>query len=159
MDDASFEDGAYADRPLRIAAAAEDDLQVVSALMQDAVGTVREISWMPRRRRFVVLVNRFRWEDQEAAGRQKRPSERVRCALVVDGALKVRGRGIDPRDPETVFSMLAIAFEPGEDAAGTLTLQLAGDGDLALDVECIDLRLVDLTKSWVAKGAPSHELE
>ena len=159
MNDASFEDGAYADRPLRIAAQSEDDLQVLSTLMQDAVGTVREISWMPKRRRLVLLVNRFRWEDREVAERQGRSSERVRCALVADGVLKVRGRGIDPSDPETVFSLLAIAFDPGEDGAGSLVLQLAGDGDLALEVECIDMRLVDLTKPWEAKAAPSHDLE
>ena len=159
MSDASFEDGAYAERPLRIAGQTEDDLNVISALLQDAVGTVREISWMPKRRRLIVLVNRFRWEDHEAAGRERRPAERVRCALVADGVLRVRGRGIDPRDPETVFSLLAIRFEAGDDGAGTLVLQLAGDGDVALGVECIDVRLVDLTKPWEAKGAPSHDLE
>ena len=159
MEDATFEDGAFAVRPLRIAVETAEDLQVASALIQDAVGLVREISWMPRRRRLVLLVNRLRRENESAPGPQGKNVERVRCALVFDSVLGVKGRGIDPRDPETVFSLLAIGFKPGEDAGGEVLLQLAGDGDLALKAECIDMRLIDLTRPWQAGAEPDHQLD
>ena len=161
MSDATFEDGGYADRPLRLAVETPDDLTVVSALIQDAVGLTGEISWMPKRRRFVALVNRFRWEDRQAATRQGRGFERVRSALVVDGVRRVQAMGLDPKEPETVYSLLSAGFSAGEPPAGTITLILAGDGELALEVEGLDLRLIDLTKPWAAPSgsAPDHDPE
>lgn len=156
MTDASFQDGKDADRPLRLAAESADDLGVASSLVQDAVGVTRDVSWMPGRRRLAVLINRFRWEDQEAAKRDGRPFERVRSALVFDDVIRVQSQGLPPDDGETVFSVLAIAFEPGEDGAGRIELTLAGDGALAMDVECINMRLADLTKPWETGNMPDH---
>src|SRR5690606_6751286 len=106
-EDARFED---AERPLRLRAESEEDLAVVSALVQDAVTEVGEAAWLPRRRRFTLLVNRFRWEDAPAARAQGRPFERVRSLLVVDGALRVRAQGLDPEAPDTVIALLSLGF-------------------------------------------------
>lgn len=160
MEDARFEDGAIADRPLRLGANSPEDLGVISALLQDSVGKAGEISWMPRRRRFAILLNRFRWEDKPAAELQRRSYERVRAALLIDSVLAVKTRGLDPRDKEVTYSLLRIEFEPAEDGVGRLILVLAGDGDIALDVECVDVRLSDLTKPWESKAqAPDHGLD
>ena len=160
MADARFEDAAFADRPLRLALETPEDIPVASALVQDAVGLSGEITWMPRRRRLVLLINRFRWEDREDAERAGRAYERVRSALIFDSVLFVRASGLDPRDKDTVYSVLQIAFTPGEDGAGTIELALAGDGALAVEVECIDARLIDLTKPWEARaGAPEHDID
>lgn len=156
MTDARFEDGVYTDRPLRLGAETAEDLQVISSLVQDAVGTTGEISWMPRRRRLVMLVNRFRQEDREAAEREARTFERVRAALVFDDVRAVKSQGLPVQDPDTVYAVLALAFEAGEDGAGQLQLMLAGDGMLALDVECINMQLADLTRPWETARAPDH---
>lgn len=156
MTDARFEDGTYTDRPLRLEAETAEDLQVISSLVQDAVGTTGEISWMPRRRRLVMLVNRFRHEDKEAAGQEGRNFERVRTALMFDDVLGVKSQGLPVKDADTVYSVLALAFDPGEDGAGQIQLTLAGDGMLALDVECLNLRLADLTRPWETAKAPDH---
>lgn len=155
-EDARFEDGD--ERPLRLRAETEADLPVLSALLQDGVVQTSDIAWARRHRRFALLVNRFRWEDAEAARREGRPFERVRALLAVDGALAVRASGIDPADRELVVSILDIAFAPGEDGAGTLTLTLAGDGAIAIDVECLDLSLADVTRPYEAPSGrePSH---
>ena len=158
-DDARFEDAVFSDQPLRLAVETAEDLEVASALVQDAIGRVGEISWMPRRRRIAMLVNRFRWEDRDAASRQSREFERVRAAIVFDGVLTVRTNGLDPADKETIYAILRIGFEPGEEPGGTVTLDLAGDGALALDVECLDARIVDLSRPWAARGVPDHELD
>ncbi len=160
MEDARFEDGVPAsDQPLRLAVESVEDLNVASALLQDAVGTAGEISWMPRRRRLAMLVNRFRWEDHDTAAKQRRPFERVRTAILINSVMGVKTRGLDPSDKETLYALLNLEFEPGEDGAGRLILHLAGDGDLALEVECLDMRLSDTSKPWIAKaGAPDHKL-
>ncbi|MEM7743208.1 MAG: DUF2948 family protein [Pseudomonadota bacterium] len=157
MNDARYEDAVFSDRPLRIAATDPDDISVISALIQDAVGLAGEVAWLRRRRRVVLLVNRFRWEDHEVAARQGRAFERVRTALVFDDVLAMRSLGLDPADKDTVYALLSLTFEPGEDGTGRVVMTLAGDGELALEVEALDARLIDLTRPWVAQGAPSHD--
>jgi hypothetical protein len=153
-EDARFEDGA--ERPLRLRAETPEDLEVMSALLQDAVAQTAEIAWSRKHRRFTLLVSRFRWEDAPAAERQGRPFERVRAILAVDGVLRARTSGVDPQDRDLVLELLALAFEPGEDGTGALRLIFAGDGEIALDVECLDARLVDVTRPHVARSRPSH---
>ncbi len=163
-DDAGFEDARFSDgaeRPLRLRAEAAEDLEVISALVQDAVAQTSEISWAPRQRRFALLLNRFRWEDAPAATRQRRPFERVQAVLSVESVLRARGGGLDPRDRDLVLDVLALVFEPGADGAGTLRIVLAGDGEIELEVECLDLSLTDVTRPYeaVSAGAPSHDTD
>jgi len=157
--DARFEDTHASDRPLRLKAEGDDDLRVLSALLQDAVGQVAEIAWVPKRRRLVLFVNRFRWEDRARAEREGRGFERVKTAIAVEDVTRVRARGLDPKDKETVFSLLAIGFDKGEDCAGTLRIILAGDGEIAADVECLNICLADMTRPWLANSAnaPCHD--
>ncbi|MEO1318247.1 MAG: DUF2948 family protein, partial [Pseudomonadota bacterium] len=80
-EDARFEEAPVTDRPLRLRAESAEDLQIISSLVQDAVARASDVAWMRRKRRLVLLINRFRWEDAEAAEREGRPFERVRSAL------------------------------------------------------------------------------
>lgn len=156
--DARFEDAPLSSKPLRLRAEGVDDLAVISSLLQDAVGKATDIAWMPKKRRLVVLVNRFRWEDISDAGQASRGFERVRSAVTLESVLKVRARGIVPADKDQVYELLAMMFEPIEGCAGTLTLMLAGNAEISVEVECLDLALADLTQPWAAKAgkAPKH---
>ncbi|MBP7000406.1 DUF2948 family protein [Amaricoccus sp.] len=155
--DARFEDGA--ELPLRLAAASAEDLAVLSALVQDAVAAVSDVAWTPKRRRLTLLLRRFRWEDAPAAERQGRPFERVQSILTIGSALKTRSSGVDPADRDTAVSVLSIGFEPGEDGAGVLRVILAGDGEIAVEVECLDVTLVDVSQPYLASAPrpPSHD--
>lgn len=156
MTDARFEDGA--EQPLRLRAETAEDLAVISALVQDAVAEVKDAAWTPKRRRFAVLLTRFRWEDAEAARRQGRPFERVRSLLTIENGLTARASGLDPRDGEQIVSLLALGWTPGEDGTGVLTMTLAGDGEVAIGVEALEVTLTDVTRPHlaVAKTAPAH---
>jgi len=161
MADARFEDVGFSDAPLRLKMEDADDLPVVSALVQDAVGLAGEITWMPRRRRAVLMLNRFRWEDKVDAEQAGRPFERVRAALVFDSVLSLRASGLNPAEKDTIYAVLNLNWTPGEDAAGLLEIALAGDGALSLQVECLEGQLVDLTRPWEAKSdkVPDHKLD
>jgi hypothetical protein len=157
MTDAKFEDGGEA--PLRLVAQDAEDLKVIAALLQDAVLPVTELKYDARRRRFAALLNRFRWEDRVEAERVGRAYERVRSLLVVEDVRKVQSFGFDRGEKDLVLSLLSMSFEPGEDGTGRLTLTLAGDGAVALDVEALDLRLDDVTRPYRAPSGkvPHHE--
>ena len=156
MTDARFEDGG--EGPLRLVAQDAEDLKIISALVQDAVLPVTELKYDAKRRRFAVMLNRFRWEDRAAAERAGRGYERVQAALLFRGVLALRAQGVDPRARDLVLSLLAIAFEPGSDGGGRVLLTLAGDGALALEVEALDVTLADVTRPYLAPSGrvPQH---
>ena len=155
-EDARFEDGGEA--PLRLMALEPDDLPVISALVQDSVFPATEMVWDRSRRRFAILLNRFRWEDKPAAERRGRDFERVQSVLAIEDAMTVKTQGIDRAEKDTVLSLLALGFTPGDDGAGVIELTLAGDGAIAIDVEALEVTLRDVTRPYVApsRKAPGH---
>lgn len=155
--DATFEEGG--ERPLRLKALDAEDLAVIAALCQDAVFPATEMVWRPRERRFAVLMNRFRWEDCERAARRGRAVERVQSVLVVEDVAAVRSQGVPRKDADTVLSLLDIKFAAGPDGTGTLTLVLAGDGAVALEVEALEVVLRDVTRPYRAPSGqvPHHD--
>lgn len=157
MTDAKFEDGGEA--PLRLVAQDAEDLKVISTLIQDAVLPVTELKYDTKRRRFALLLNRFRWEDRVEAEAVGRAYERVRSVLVVEDVRKVQSFGFDRAERELVLSVLSMEFEEGEDGTGRLTLTLAGDGAIALDVEALEVRLDDVTRPYRAPSGkvPHHD--
>lgn len=156
-EDARFEDSREA--PLNLGALDAEDLQVVSALVQDAVFPVTEMTWRGKERRFAILLNRFRWEDRENAEKRRRDVERVQSLLVVENVVSVASQGVDRSDKDMILSALALEFEAGPDGNGAVTLTLAGDGAIRLSVEALEVSLKDVTRPYVApsKQVPDHE--
>jgi len=150
MTDATFEDGAEA--PLRLIARDAAGLEVISALLQDAVFPITEMQFVPGRRRFALMVNRLRREAAAGA------VERVQSLLVFDDVGAVRSQGIDRTDRDTVLSLLTVRFDGPEDGAGQVLLTLAGDGAIALTVEALDVTLRDVTQPYLApsRKVPDH---
>jgi hypothetical protein len=150
-EDARFEDGA--EGPVALRALDGDDLPVIAALVQDAVFPSAEMTWDRARRRFAILLNRFRWE-RGAGG----PPERVRSVLVVEDVVRVSSQGVARGEADLVLSLLTLEWTPGEDGTGRLTLVLAGDGAIAVEVETLEVTLKDVTKPYVAPSGkvPDH---
>jgi hypothetical protein len=136
--------------------AAEDaaDLEVISARLQDAVAQMKDLVYLPKKRRFAAVFNRFQWEADEKKG-----DLRVQSGLHFDGVLSVKSQNLKLGAPEAVVSLLAIRFSPkgGEDPGGVIELVFAGGGALKLDVEVLDAGLTDLAGPWAALGRPEHE--
>lgn len=156
MSDASFHDADPG--PLALIAQDADDLLVVSALLQDAILTGADITYDTQKRYLALLVNRFRWEDAEQARRESRPYERVRAVLMISDVMRVQSDGIARGDKDLVLELLSITWQPEQDGAGRILLQFSGDGSLALDVECLNLDLRDVTQPYLAPSgkAPHH---
>lgn len=154
--DATFEEGS--EQPLRLMAVDPDDLSVISALVQDAVLPATEMGWRPSDRRFAMLINRFRWEDRDHATQQQRGYERVQSLLVFDSVSRVAYSGIDPKDKDQILSVLSLEFEQADAPSGVVTVNLAGDGALALTVECVEVLIKDVTRPYLAPSGsePRH---
>ncbi len=135
--------------PLRLVAFDQQDLEPISAALQDAVALLGDFEFDRRNKRFTIAFNRFQWE----AGRRNR---RVRTGLQLGSVLAARSRNIRQGAEDAVVNLLTIRFEPAEAPAGEVVLVFSGGGELRLDVECLDVVMADLSGSWRAAGRPRH---
>lgn len=151
VEDARFEDAHEA--PLALRAFTNDDLQVLSSLVQDAIFPATEIAFDRRRRRFALLLNRFRWENVVNGS-----PERVQSVLAFEDVASVASQGFDRAQADLVLCVLAIEFAAGEDGTGHVELLLAGDGGIRLQVEALEATLRDVTRPYVAPSGrvPDH---
>lgn len=138
---------------LQLLAEDAEDLKVISAALQDAVGAIGDIRYEKSSRRLTIAFNRFRWEAGAAKG-----GERVRAALQLGGVLDLKALKLRRDAPKAVVSLLAVGFEPGEAPGGTVVFSFAGGGELRASVECVDAVLADLTRPWSTRNRPAHNL-
>ncbi|KCZ52609.1 hypothetical protein HY29_04840 [Hyphomonas beringensis] len=142
-------------KPLRLLAESVEDLEVISAAIQDSVVKAENLNYESRHRRFTLELNRYRWEGQ---GKRAKEGERVRSLLAFDGVLGVKTRAVNKADPEMILSLLQVTFTPSQEPpGGTVTLLFAGDGEIALDVEVLDATLLDSDYVWPTRHLPNHE--
>jgi hypothetical protein len=135
--------------PLRLLAQDADDLEIISAAMQDAVAKVGDITYEAKARLLTIAFNRYCWE---ADGR-----ERVRSALQLGGVMRVQTRRIRRGARDAVVEVLAVTFDEGEAPGGRVTISCAGGGDLRAEVECIDAVLADMSEPWPTPRTPGHK--
>jgi hypothetical protein len=148
--------------PLRLRAEDAEDVTVLAACLQDATLRAADMAFQPKQRRFAMVLNRFRWEDEnrvDARGKLVRalPHARVPAGLHFDGVLKVQSSGIE-RGDATPLELLSIVAEPsGEAPAAVLTLVFAGGGAVRLEVECVDVQMQDLGNPYPVRRVPKHK--
>ncbi len=140
---------------LKLIALDEVDLQVISSHLQDAVVRVGDMAYLPSRKRFAALLNRFEWE-RIAGGNGRKDYRRRRTALRFERVLEAKHKGIRPATEHKVLSLLAIVFEPDEPPSGFVTLTFSGDASIRLKVECIEAELTDLGPAWRTRSKPEH---
>jgi DUF2948 family protein len=134
----------------------EEDLEIVSTHLQDAVVKVSDVLWRPRESRLVVALNRFDWESAQAAKPEYR---RRRSALRFERVLSCKGRDMTPASMNGVLNLLAVEFSETDGPSGVVTLTFSGRAALRLDVECLEAELADLGPSWTTAVCPAHSVE
>lgn len=156
--------------PLKLRAEDEEDYGVVSACLQDALVPVGEMQYLSDETAFVLVANRFRWENcSEAFDSPPAPQqgevpdamfvacqayERVNCALRIDGVVHVKRRGFEPKDRARMLEILQIKAAPG-----AVELLFAGDAAIRLEGEGLVCRLQDMGEPWPTLWRPRHASE
>ena len=155
-------------QPIRLMAKDAADLAVIAACLQDALVPLAEMRFLKEENRFVMLVNRFRWEQggeppkseikgdanfaDAAAGNQ-----RINSGLCIDGVAAVRSRGID-RDKQAKFLSLMTLGLASADQGGSsmLNLVFAGGGVIQLEIAATRVFLQDFGEAWPTQWRPDH---
>lgn len=142
---------------LKLVALDRDDIEVVSAHVQDAVVRVGDILWQPHGHRFVVPLDRFDWMSIVDARPEQRPQyRRCRTALRFERVLTCKCRHLDQTNRDAQLYLLAVEFCEHEAPGGTVTLTFSGGGVIRLEVECLEAELADLGEIFVADCCPNH---
>jgi hypothetical protein len=139
--------------PLKFVVLDEEDLEVASAHLQDAVVKVSDVLWRPQEKRVVVALNRFDWEGAQSADPEYR---RRRTALRFERVLSCKCRQVDPASKDAVLNLLAVEFSESEAPSGVVTLTFSGGASMRLEVECLEAELADLGPSWTTAACPDH---
>jgi len=138
---------------LKLVALDQDDIEVVSAHVQDAVVQVADILWQPHEHRFLMVLNRFDWMTAVDVRADYR---RCRTALRFERVLSCKCRGVEPSNKNGRLNLLAVEFAKSDAPAGIVTLTFSGGGVIRLDVECLEAELADLGEVSAAAICPDH---
>ena len=142
---------------LKLVALDQDDIEIVSAHVQDARVKIADVLWQPRERRFVMALNRFDWMNaSDTKGAKSSDYRRCRTALRFERVTACQCRNLDPSDKEALLNLLAVEFAERDPPSGTVTLTFSGGGLIRLDVECLEAELVDLGEVYAAALCPDH---
>ncbi len=137
---------------LKLLAEDAEGLAIIAAATQDGLVKPGDIRFEARARTFGLELNRFQWER---AGRRM-PFFRSRALLAFAGVETVRSRNVS-KDVDAVHVLMDIRFSAAAEApGGVLTLDFAGDTQIQLAVECIDVTLADIGPAWPTRRKPDH---
>jgi Protein of unknown function (DUF2948) len=150
---------------LKLVALDKDDVEVMSAHVQDALVKVGDILWRPQEHRFVMALKRFDWmnavdadslQDEVTLADKAPEYRRCRTALRFERVVSCKCRGLDQTGKDTVLNLLAVEFAADDAPAGIVTMTFSGGGAIRLEVECLEGELVDLGEVYAAVGCPDH---
>jgi Protein of unknown function (DUF2948) len=140
---------------LKLAALDTDDLEVVSAHLQDAVICVGDVRWRPAEKRLVIGLARFDWEGAQTG---QPDYQRRSAALRFDRVSSFKCRNVNCCDKTAMMSLLAVVFDESDGAGGVVTLAFSGGAALRLEVECLECELADLGPIWTTTCCPAHDV-
>jgi hypothetical protein len=144
---------------LKLVALDKDDIEVVSAHVQDALVKVADIFWQPHEHRFVMAVNRFDWMnavDLDGLKNKSPDYRRCRTALRFERVVSCKCRGLDQTGKDALLNLLAVEFAERDAPGGIVTMTFSGGGAIRLEVECLEAELVDLGEVFSAMACPHH---
>jgi hypothetical protein len=137
---------------LRLSALDTEDLAIISAQMQDAVLLAGDMTYDAKRKKFVVLANRFAWDDTHTP-------QRRRTGLHFDRVLSVKTLNMSQLEKDEVLSLLSVTFAELDAPSGEVLLTFAEGATIRLSVECLECQMSDLGPAWAAVAVPSHPLD
>jgi hypothetical protein len=137
------------DSKLKLSAVDADDLSVISAAVQDSLVPVRDCAFLASEDRFVLLLNRFRWEADATVDTAY---WRTHSALVFNQVKAVHHHKIPLEEPDRVLELLAVGLEK----SGSVVLRFAADRAIRLEIDRLACHLGDVGEPWPTPWKPAH---
>jgi hypothetical protein len=139
---------------LKLRAEDADDLAVISACLQDALVPVRDLAYVPEDRTFLLVANRFRWENGLGPAPGEAGFERTLCGITFGEVTAVSYNGFRRSEDGRILSLLAIRPEDG-----AVHLEFSGGATLRLETARILCLATDLGEPWPTQWRPRHDVD
>ena len=125
---------------LKLVCKNKEDLSVVSAYLQDSIVTAKDIKFLKKNRTFIMILNRFMWEDVEKGVFRK--NKRIRTILKFDNVIEVNSKNISQTSKDKFLDFLAIKSNQMPDNNYEMKLIFSGDSVIRVvaEVMATDLR-------------------
>tara|TARA_Y100000590_G_scaffold159462_1_gene182956 strand:- start:315 stop:758 length:444 start_codon:yes stop_codon:yes gene_type:complete len=133
-----------------------EDLKVISAHLQDSIVVVGDMVFLKKNKTFIMIVNRFMWEDIEKG--IFRQGKRIRCAVKFEEVLEVKSQNINQNNKKKSLEYLAIKCSLNDDETYNIKIFFAGNSIITIMSEAIEVFMHDLGKPWQAKHVPLHKI-
>ena len=133
-----------------------EDLKVISAHLQDSIVVVGDMVFLKKNKTFIMIVNRFMWEDIEKGF--FRQGKRIRCAVKFEEVLEVKSQNINQNNKKKSLEYLAIKCSLNDDETYNIKIFFAGNSIITIMSEAIEVFMHDLGKPWQAKHVPLHKI-
>ena len=140
---------------LKLIARTLEDLRVISAHLQDAIVSTKDIAHLKSNRIFLMQLNRFMWEDIEKGVFRK--NKRIRTFLKFDNVLKVSSKNVKQKNTSRFLDFLTIESNLLDDKSYEINLIFSGDSIIKVNSEVIDVTLDDQGLPWESKTTPKHK--
>ena len=140
---------------LKLIAQSEEDLKVISAHLQDAIVSPKDIANLKKNRIFLIQLNRFMWEDIEKGVFRK--NKRTRTILKFENVLEVYSKNINQLKKDKFLDFLAIESTTMPDNNYEMKITFAGDSIIKVVSEVIEVTLDDQGEAWDTKNKPKHK--
>ena len=134
----------------------QEDLKIISAYLQDSILIVKDIVFLKHNRTFIMIVNRFMWENVEKG--VFRQNKRIRCAVKFEEVIKVESKNINQKNKNKPLECLAIKCSSIFEEIYKIKIFFAGNSIITIISEVIEIALYDLGKSWNVKHIPTHKI-
>ena len=144
------------EKKLKLVGKNQEDLKVISAYLQDSIATVKDMVFLKKNRSFIMIVNRFMWEDVEKG--IFRDNKRIRCAIKFETVLQVKKRNINQKNKNKPLECLALETLFTKEKNYYTSIFFAGDGIITIISEAIDVSLKDIGEPWKVKSSPVHKI-
>ena len=137
---------------LKLSALDADDLGVISAAVQDSLVAVRDCAYFKDEKRFVLLLNRFRWEaDLEGEATHSRSHS----ALVFNEVMAVHHHDVPLGEPDRMLELMALTLENDR----SVSLRFAAGRAIRLEIGRLACHLGDVGEPWPTPWKPAHLVE
>ena len=141
---------------LKLIAKNQEDLKVISAYFQDSIVAVKDMIFLKKNRMFIMIVNRFMWEDAEKG--VFRNNKRIRCAVKFENVFQVKSQNINQKNKNKILECLAIKCNLKFDRIYEINFFFSGNSIITVISEAIEVVMYDLGVPWNVKHTPKHKI-
>ena len=134
----------------------QEDLKIISAYLQDSVIIVKDILFLKKNKIFLMILNRFMWEDAEKGVFRK--NKRIRCAVKFEEVIKVQSKNINQKNNKKPLEYLAIKSSFMSNNFFKIKIFFSGGGTITITSEVIEVSMNDLGKPWNVNYFPVHKI-